>query len=149
MRLVDDQGVVPQQPAVTLDLGEQDAVGHHLHQGAVGDLVGEPHRVSDGLAERDVQLVGDALRDGAGRKPPGLGVPNHAPDTAACLQADLGQLGGLARPGLPGDDHHLMLADGGREVVTSGTDRKIRVGDGRHRRGAGRDECLTGRDLAG
>ena len=149
VRLVDDQGVVAQQPTVPLDLGEQDAVGHDLHQGAVGDLVGEPHRVADGLAEGYGQLVGDALRDGTGRKPAGLGVPDHAPHAAAGLQADLGQLGGLARSGLPRHDDHLVLADGGREVIAAGTDRKVRVGDGRHRRGTGGDECLTGGYLAG
>ena len=52
VRLVEDQRVVAQQPAVALDLGEQDAVGHQLDQGAVADLVGEPDRVADRLAER-------------------------------------------------------------------------------------------------
>ncbi len=95
--LVEDQGVVAQQPAVALDLGQQDAVGHQLDQRAVADLVGEPHRVADGVPERAAQLVGDALRDRAGGEPTGLGVADGAADPAADLEADLGQLGGLAR----------------------------------------------------
>ena len=108
VRLVEDQGVVAQQAAVALDLGEQDAVGHQLDQRAVAGLVGEPHGVADGVAERGAQFVGDALRDGAGGEPARLGVPDGAADAAAELQADLRQLGGLARPGLAGDDDHLV-----------------------------------------
>ncbi len=108
MRLVEDEGVVAQQAAVALDLGEQDAVGHQLDQRAVAGLVGEPHGVADGLAERGAQFVGDALGDGAGGQPPRLGVADGAADTAAEFEADLRQLGGLARTGLAGDDDHLV-----------------------------------------
>ena len=108
MGLVEDQRVVAQQAAVALDLGEQDAVGHQLDQGAVADLVGEADRVADHVAERGAQFVGDALRDGAGGEPPGLGVPDGAADAAADIEADLGQLGRLARPGFAGDDDDLV-----------------------------------------
>ena len=111
MRLVEDQRVVAQQAAVALDLGEQDAVGHQLDQRAVAGLVGEPDGVADGVAERGAQFVGDALGDGAGGEPARLGVADGAADTAAQFQADLRQLGGLARPGLAGDDDHLVVAD--------------------------------------
>ena len=110
MGLVEDQRVVAQQTAVALDLGEQDAVGHQLDQCAVAGLVGESDGVADGLAERGAQFVGDALGHGAGGQSARLGVPDGAADAAAELQADLGQLGGLARPGLAGDDHHLVVA---------------------------------------
>ncbi len=106
--LVEDEGVVAQQAAVALDLGEQDAVGHQLDQGAVADLVGEAHGVADRLAKRGAQLVGDALRDGARGQPARLGVPDGAADAAAEFQADLGQLGRLARAGLAGDHDHLV-----------------------------------------
>ncbi len=109
MCLVEDEGVVAQQAAVALDLGEQDAVGHQLDQRAVADLVGEPDGVADGLAERGAQLVGDALGDGARGQSSGLGVPDGAADTATDVQADLGQLGGLARARLAGHDHHLVV----------------------------------------
>ena len=96
MGLVEDEGVVAQQAAVALDLGEQDAVGHQLDQRAVAGLIGEAHGVADRFAERRAQLVGDALRDGAGGEPARLGVADGAADAAAEFQADLGQLGGLA-----------------------------------------------------
>ena len=108
MGLVEDERVVAQQPAVALDLGEQDAVGHQLDQRAVAGLVGEPHGVADGLAQRGAELVGDALGDGARGEPARLGVADGAADAAAELQADLRQLGGLARAGLAGDDDDLV-----------------------------------------
>ena len=84
----------------------------------VADVVGEPHLVADGLAELGAELLGDPLGDAAGGDPARLGVPDQRPRTpAAELEADLGQLGGLARPGLAGDDHHLVVADGGGDVV--------------------------------
>ena len=73
------------------------------------DLVGEADRVADGLAELGAELLGDALGDGAGGDAAGLGVADHAPDAAAELEADLRQLGGLARAGLAGDDHDLVV----------------------------------------
>ena len=52
VRLVDDQRVVLTQRPVALDLGEEDAVGHHLDERRLADMVGEPHRVPDIGAER-------------------------------------------------------------------------------------------------
>ena len=115
--LVEDEGVVAQQASVALDLGEQDAVGHQLDQRAVAGLVGEAHRVADGVAERGGQFVGDALSDGAGGEPARLGVPDCAADATAELQADLRQLGGLARTGLAGDDDDLVFGDRPRDLV--------------------------------
>ena len=137
MCLVEDQGVVAQQAAVALDLGEQDAVGHQLDQRAVAGLVGEADGVADRLAERAAQFVGDALGDGAGGQPAGLGVADGAADAAAELQADLGQLGGLARPGFAGDDDHLVARDGVGDLVPPLADRQVGVGDRRARRPGG------------
>ena len=92
VRLVEDEGVVAQQAAVALDLGEQDAVGHQLDQRAVADLVGEPDCVADGFAQRGAQFIGDALSDRSCGQPSGLGVPDGSADTAADLEADLRQL---------------------------------------------------------
>jgi hypothetical protein len=89
VRLVEDQGVVAQQAPVTLDLGEQDAVGHQLDQRAVADLIGEPHGVADSLAERSAQFVGDALADRSGGQPAGLGVPDGAANPPTDVEADL------------------------------------------------------------
>jgi hypothetical protein len=110
--LVHDDRVVGRQQPVTLQLGQEDAVGHELHQRAVAHLVGEAHRVADRLAQLDAELLGDAVGDRAGGQPSGLGVADHALDAAAELEADLGELGRLARPRLAGDDHYLVVADG-------------------------------------
>lgn len=109
--LVDDDRVVRAQLAVRLDLGEQDAVGHQLDEGRVlVHLVGEADLPADGLPDLGLQLLGDPLRDRARGDPAGLGVPDHAPDAAAQLHADLGDLRGFAGTGLTGDDHDLVVA---------------------------------------
>ncbi len=107
-------------------LGEQDAVGHHLDVGAVADPVGEAHLVADGFAQRGAYLLGDPLGHGARRDAPRLGVPDQSADPATQLQADLWQLGGLARAGLPGDDDDLVVADRGKQVVLLLADRQGR-----------------------
>ncbi len=96
VRLVEDECVVAQEPAVTLDLGEQDAVGHQLHQGAVAGVVGEADGVAHRVAERGAQFVGDALGHGARGEAARLGVADGAADAAAEFEADLGQLSGFA-----------------------------------------------------
>ena len=133
VRLVDDDRVVATQLAVALELGEQDAVGHHLDPGVRRGPVGEADLVADLRPQRRLQLGREALRDRAGRDPAGLGVPDHpaaAARAAAELETDLGQLGGLARAGLAGDDDDLVVADGRRDVVTPLADRQLgREGD--------------------
>ncbi len=114
--LVDDDRVVAAQVAVALQLREEDPVGHHLDQRVARRVVGEPHLVADRGAELDAQLLGDPLGDGPGGDPPRLGVPDGALDAPAELQADLRQLGGLARAGLPRDDDDLVVADRGSDV---------------------------------
>ena len=147
MSLVEDQSVVPEQPPVPLNLGEQNAVGHQLDQGRVAGLVGEAHRVADGAAQRGAGFVGNALRHGAGRQPARLGVPDGAADAAAEFQADLGQLRRLARSGLAGDDHHLVLGDGLGYFRAPVGDRQVRVGDDGHRRETAGDHALRRSDL--
>ena len=109
--LVDDDRVVGAQLAVGLDLREEDAVRHQLHEGRVRvHLVGEADLPADRLPDLGPQLLGDPLGDGAGGDPAGLRVPDHAPDAAAELHADLGDLRGLAGAGLARDDHDLVVA---------------------------------------
>ena len=152
VRLVDDQRVVPVELAVPGQLGQQDAVGHQLDQRVVRGHVGEPHLVADGLAQRAAQLLGDPLGDRPGRQAARLGVPDLAADAPADLQADLGNLGRLARAGLPRDDHHLVVADRLGDVVLALADGQLgRIRDRRHRRPAGRPRrgvrsgaCLRG-----
>ena len=147
--LVENQGVVPQQASVALDVGKQDAVGHQLHQRAVAGLVGEAHGVADGLAERGAQFVGDALGDRAGGEPARLGVADGAANAAAQFQADLRQLGGLARPGLACDDDDLMFGDGPGDLVAPIADRQVGIGDRGDGGFAGRDERLGRCELFG
>ncbi|MEY9210640.1 hypothetical protein ABH917_000086 [Thermobifida halotolerans] len=123
--LVDDEGVVAAQHPVPLDLGQQDAVGHELDEGVVAGGVGEADLVAHGLAQRAAQLLGDAFGDGARGQSPRLGVADLAEDAPAQLQTDLGQLGGLARTGLPRHDHDLVVAHGGQNVVLLLTDRQL------------------------
>ena len=63
------------------------------------------------------------------------------------LEADLRQLGGLARAGLARDDDDLVVADGGRDVVTPLADRQLgRIGDREGLRGLGHNgrHCARG-----
>ena len=123
--LVDDDGVVATQVAVALHLGEQDAVGHHLQPRRVAAVVGEPHLVAHEVAELDLHLLGDPLRDRPRGDPPGLGVPDLARSPTAELEAHLRQLGRLARPGLAGHDHHLVVAQRRQDVVTALDDGQV------------------------
>ena len=135
VRLVDDEGVVAQQVAVAGDLGEQDAVGHELDQGRVGRVVGEAHLVAHRAAELDTELLGDALGHRAGGDPPRLGVADGAAHPAAELEADLGQLRGLARAGLARDDDDLVVTDGRGDALALLAHREVGgVADLGHRR---------------
>ncbi len=137
MRLVDDQRVVLLELAVAGELGQQDAVGHQLDQRVVGGHIGEPHLVPDGLAERAAELLGDPFGYGPGRKPARLGVADLPGDAPAQLEADLGNLGRLARAGLPRDDHYLVIPDGLGDLIPALADRQFGgIGDGRHGRAA-------------
>ncbi|CAB4823610.1 unannotated protein [freshwater metagenome] len=90
MGLVDDQRVIAAQHPVALDLGQQDAIGHYLHQRRVADRVGEAHRVADGGAQLRAQLFRDAFGDGARRHTPGLRVAHQAGHPAAEFETQFG-----------------------------------------------------------
>ena len=131
--LVDNDRVVLVEEAVVLGLGQQDAVGHQLDQAALVALVLEAHLVAHQLTQRRADLFrhpgGHAARGQAAR----LGVTDQTMGATAQLQADLRQLGGLARAGLAGDHHHLMGADRRLDLVALGGDRQgVVVAHGRH-----------------
>ena len=72
--------------------------------------------------------------------------PAHA---APQLEADLGQLRRLARPGLAGDDHDLVIADRRQQVLPPRRHgQRLRVGDGGHGGAPARDPLLSARDVA-
>ena len=134
MCLVDDDRVVRTQVAIPLDLGQQDAVGHHLDQRVRADLIVEPHLEANSFTERAVELLGQPLGHAAGRDAARLGVADPATYPATELETDLRQLGGLARARLAGQDHHLVVADRGGDLGPSLADRQVLgVGDGRQR----------------
>ncbi|CAJ3337226.1 Uncharacterised protein [Burkholderia pseudomallei] len=121
VRLVDDEGVVRLQQRVGLRLGEQDPVRHQLDGGARGEVVGEAHLVADHLAERRAELLGDPAARRRRREPARLRVADQAraarAEAAAERQADLRQLGGLARARLAADDHDRVSGDRARDLV--------------------------------
>ena len=99
-----------------------------LTQRSVADPVGEAHRVADVLADRGAQLLGHPLGDRAGGDAAGLGVADQAVDAPPELEAQLGELGALARAGLAGHDDDLVLTDGRQQVVAAVGDRqRLRV----------------------
>jgi hypothetical protein len=130
--LVDDQGVVLVEASVGGQFGEQDAVGHQLDERVRAGLVGEPHLVADSLPEFGAELFGDPVGDGTGGEAARLRVPDEAAYTPAEFEADLRDLGGLAGPGLAGDDHDLVVADRFEDLVFLLADRQLfRVRDAR------------------
>jgi hypothetical protein len=132
MRLVDDQRVVGQQFAVAAQLGEQDAVGHQLHQRALGDAAVEARFAADQFADLRFQLARDAAGDAACREPARLGVADQPAAAATQFQAQLRQLRGLAGAGLAADDDHLMIADRRQQFLARLHHRQVRrIGDGR------------------
>jgi hypothetical protein len=137
VRLVDDDRVVAAQQPVTLDLGQQQAVGQQPQQRVLARVVAEAHRVADGLAEGDVELVGDSLGDRARGEPPRLRVRDRPAHAAPELETHLRQLRRLAGAGLAGHDHDLVLADRRQQVLAARADRqRLGIADGRNRRPA-------------
>ncbi|MNO58181.1 hypothetical protein D3C76_487340 [compost metagenome] len=130
---VDDDRVVAFEEAVVLGFGQQDAVGHQLDQGVGVALVLEAHLVADQPAQGRAQLFGDPRGNAAGGDPAWLGMGDQAMAATAQLQADLRQLGGLARAGFAGDHQHLVLGQGLLDFVTLGSDgQAVVVAHGRH-----------------
>ncbi len=101
-------------------------------------MIGEADLVADGGAHLGAEFLGDPLGHGAGRDPAGLGVADLAGDAPAELEADLGQLGGLARAGLAGDDDDLVAGDDRGDLVLELADRQLgRIRDDRDGGAAG------------
>ena len=123
--LVDDDRVVATQVGIARQLGQQDAVGHRLDEGAVADLVGEAHAVADEFADGGAELVGDPCRDRSGRKPSGLGVADHCVDAPAEFEAELRDLGRLARSGLARDHDDLVVTNRVEDLLAARRDRQV------------------------
>ena len=115
-----------------LQLGQQDAVGHHLDAALLRRTVGEPDLVADGLPQLAAELLGDPLRDAARGDPAGLGVTRpcrrprcpagHAPgrgrSSAAAWSSRTRSRRPRSRPGGPGSPgrcRHDARIPAGRE----------------------------------
>jgi glycine/D-amino acid oxidase-like deaminating enzyme len=133
--LVDDHGVVAAQERVATDLGQQQTVRDQTDQGVLRAAIVEADRVADGAAKRNIQLIRDPLRHGPRGDPSRLGVSDGPAHTTPELEAELGQLGRLARAGLSGHHDDLVIADRSEQiVVTRGYGQLRRIGDRGDRR---------------
>ena len=129
MGFVDDDRVVPTEIRVALEFGEEDAVGHRLHQRTVADFVGETHRVADEVTDFGTEFVRHPSGDRAGRKAPRLGVADHGVDASPELETELRYLGRLAGIRFSGDHHDLVVSGSCRGVP--GAARRSAAGPGR------------------
>ena len=125
VRLVDDDRVVAAQHRIALGLGEQDAVGHQLDRRRTRAAILKPHLVAYQFAKRRFELFGHTTRHRTGRKAARLGMRNRLHEPATELQADLGQLGRLARTGLAADDDDLVRGDGARDFLAPCADGQV------------------------
>jgi len=118
--------------------------------GVRADVIGEAHLEADRLADRRVQFLGDARGQTARGDAPRLGMADQAVDAAAEFQADLRQLGGLARTGLAADDDDLMCRDRGLDVLAARDHRQVkRIIGPRQTLGAPRATPPRGLDVRG
>ena len=89
VRLIDDEGVVTTELRITLQFGEEDAVGHETDASRIGDTVVETDTEPDLSAKLDTELGGDSRSDRPRRHSPRLGVADHPVDAASRRQAQL------------------------------------------------------------
>ena len=111
VRLVDDHRVVAAQERIATDLGKQQTIRDQTDQCVLRAPIVKPDGVPDGAAKRDIEFIRDPLCHGPRRDSSRLGVSNGPTDATPELEAKLGQLGRLARAGLPGHDDHLVVPD--------------------------------------
>ena len=89
MGLINDQRVVGAEIPVVGELSQQDAVGHELDGGSIRDSVVKADLVTDQVTKGRVELVRDALRDGARCDTPRLSMANTQLLAAAQVQTNL------------------------------------------------------------
>ena len=123
VRLVDDHRVVTTQQPVAGDLGQQQPVSHHPEQRVRARAIVETHRIPDRRTQPDAELVRDSLGDRPRRQPPRLRMRDRATHAPPQLEAHLRQLRRLPGPRFAGDDHHLVVADRGEQLVAASGDR--------------------------
>ena len=127
VRFVHDDGVVGGQPPVAGDLRQQNAVGHELDARVLTHAIGEAHLEPHRGAQWGVEFFSHARGHRARSDTPRLRAADHAGRTPPGCQAQLGQLGGLARTGLTGNHHHRMVADERDDAIGFARDRQLRI----------------------
>ncbi len=153
VRLIDDDGVVVFQQRIGLRFGQQDTVRHQLDGRALRQGIGKAHLEADRLAQRRAEFLRNALGGRGGGDTARLRVADQAFLAASQFQADLRQLGGLARPRFTGNDDHLVFSEGLGDFGAPARHRQVfRVSNQRQRiaegffrlaRGAGRIACFA------
>jgi hypothetical protein len=125
MGLVDDEGIVIIEPAVGLCLGQKHTVGQDLDEGVPRRLVVKADLVPDRAAEGLTKFLGDAMGDGDGGDPPGLGASHFAADAPTGFEAHLRDLGALAASCFARDNDDLVFLDRPDDFGSLGRDRKL------------------------
>ena len=130
MCFVDDDRVVGPEVSITVDLVEENPIGHHLDPRGFIDGVGEANLESHEVTDPGSELLGNPLGDRPCGDSPRLRVPDHSRRAPPQLKAQLGELGALAGAGFAGNDHDLVVGDGAQQFLAPGGDGEIlRVGD--------------------
>ncbi len=129
MGFVDDDGVVSEEVAVLLGLGEEHAVGHQLQRVQRRAVIAEADFAADAGRGADLRadLFGDASGDCAGGDAAGLGVGDLAAFAEAELKADEGELGCFAGAGFAADDGDLVIFDEGGDFVAALGDGEVGI----------------------
>lgn len=131
MGLVDNQGVILVEPPIPPNLRQQDAVGHQLEGGLGPHPVLEAHLIAHQGSRLGSELLGQTGGQAARGDPAGLGVADPPGDPPPQLEAELGQLGGLAGAGLAAHHDHLVIADQRRYLLAALADGQLRGIDNR------------------
>ena len=127
MGFVDDDRVVALEHAVATNRGQEYAVRHDRDCRIRTGAVGEADAIAHALAERCLELLREALRDRTRGDAAWLSVGDARQAVRAeRFQDHLGHLGCLARAGLAGDHHDLVIPERRDNGVASLRDRQVR-----------------------
>ena len=124
MGLIDDQRVIGFEQRIGLRFRQQNAVGHQLDGTVAAQPVLKAHLEAHHVAQRGLQLLGNALGHAAGGNAARLRVTNQTALTCWVIelaaphgQCNLGQLRGLAGAGFAADDDDLVRAQRRHDLV--------------------------------
>ncbi|GAV36840.1 hypothetical protein ROTAS13_04529 [Roseomonas sp. TAS13] len=116
VRLVEQDGGHAFQPGIGLQAADQQALGHDLDAGGVGDGAVEPGGEAHGLAQRLPPQVGHAPGGGAGGEAAGFQHQDAAIAQPGLVQQGQGDQGGLAGAWRGDQDGVGSVAQGCRQA---------------------------------